>query len=338
MKKIGCLFLAMLFLLLCCGAGMAEDIWICPSCYAQNTMLYCTRCGTRRPDDIVCPSCGTHYLFNSRAIYCGACGNLLVVEEPEAVSSSFSLSMDFSKTAFTGPEEITVTIGIQNTGERDTSPIELFYPDGRKIEEFGSPVLAPGESKQWTGTWSVTESELKNGKLRFSLRYQKDSGEKDENGSPILVERVTTMANRLHYEPPVQIMQSDLLETLEEFYRLWSQNDMDGMLMLCDPEWKDAQDYPKNQLFMYMQNRTPKSITVKNISGTVEDTSRTVELVVQVDRNNGKPIEPYVCGIRMVRKGDAWYVDPTSMTFEPVEPDPTPTPAPTPEPTSEPVY
>ena len=51
---------------------------------------------------------------------------------------------------FTGPEEITVSIDVRNAGDEDfPGPVELYYPDLTQVEEFGSPTLAAGSSRNW---------------------------------------------------------------------------------------------------------------------------------------------------------------------------------------------
>ena len=73
---------------------------------------------------------------------------------------------------FTGPEEITVSIDVRNAGDEDfPDAVELFYPDGTQVKEFGSPVLAAGSSRSWEGKWKVTQKELEDGVIAFYVRY-----------------------------------------------------------------------------------------------------------------------------------------------------------------------
>ena len=74
--------------------------------------------------------------------------------------------------SFTGPEEITVSIDVRNAGDEDfPGPVELYYPDLTQVEEFGSPTLAAGSSRNWEGTWKVTQKELEEGLIAFYVRY-----------------------------------------------------------------------------------------------------------------------------------------------------------------------
>lgn len=90
----------------------------------------------------------------------------LAAEEPIA------MTMELSSTRFSGPAEVTVTICVTNTTDTDMpGPLALYYPTGDIIEEFGAPTLTAGQSKTWTGTWTVTEEQIKEGKVKFGLRY-----------------------------------------------------------------------------------------------------------------------------------------------------------------------
>ena len=122
---------------------------------------------------------------------------------------------------------------------------------------------------------------------------------------------------------------------LQTFYSYWMVNNQDGMLTLCSPTWQSKQENPKTALFGLMGNRTPKEdIVLENISGTPNDTTRTVTITVLMDPNNGKDPVRYRIGVIMVKENDGlWYVDPNSiMSNDKAEtPDPsiTETPAPT---------
>ena len=97
-----------------------------------------------------------------------------------ATEDNLKVSMELSETTLTEPKEVTVTIQVTNSGETDMpGPVTLYYPNGKQVEEFGSPTLAVGTSKTWSGTWEVTQSQLEAGKLTFKLKYSliNDAGE-----------------------------------------------------------------------------------------------------------------------------------------------------------------
>ena len=90
------------------------------------------------------------------------------------------VSMALETNKFTEPKEITVSISVTNVGEGDLpGPVTLYYPDGKQVEEFGSPTLSVGTTKSWSGKWKVTQAELDAGKITFKIRYSiyDDNGE-----------------------------------------------------------------------------------------------------------------------------------------------------------------
>ena len=123
---------------------------------------------------------------------------------------------------------------------------------------------------------------------------------------------------------------------LQTFFSYWMVNNQDGMLTLCSPTWQSKQENPKTALFGLMGNRTPKEdIVMENISGTPNDTTRTVTITVLMDPNNGKDPVRYRIGVIMVKENDGlWYVDPRSLQEAEMLTDWIPV-LPTPEPAEE---
>ena len=125
-------------------------------------------------------------------------------------------------------------------------------------------------------------------------------------------------------------------DRLESFFYYWSVNKYDEMLTLCLPSWLSSVDNPKPALFGLLANRTPLDYTMERISGTADDSSRTVTVTSTMDRNNGKDPVKYRLSVLMARDGDQWFVDPQSLkTYEAADKqDPasiaTETPSPTP--------
>ena len=127
---------------------------------------------------------------------------------------------------------------------------------------------------------------------------------------------------------------NSVTERLQTFFYYWSANRYDDMLTLCSPVWQSKVENPKTALFALMANRTPKDYSVENVSGTEQDTSRTVTVTSLMDRNNGKDPVRYRLSVIMMKESDgSWYVDPQSLqTYEAADtPDPsvTATPGPT---------
>ena len=89
-----------------------------------------------------------------------------------AADDPISLSMELSATRFSGPAEVTVTLRVTNTTDEDMpGPLALYYPNGKIIEEFGTPTLSAGQSKTWEGTWTVTEDQIKAGRVIFAVQF-----------------------------------------------------------------------------------------------------------------------------------------------------------------------
>ena len=69
--------MAACFLLGSSIAFAAEGEWTCPKCGAVNTTYFCTKCGCKKPDELICPGCQKAYPIDTDALYCGDCGTKL---------------------------------------------------------------------------------------------------------------------------------------------------------------------------------------------------------------------------------------------------------------------
>ena len=93
---------------------------------------------------------------------------------------NYNIAIELSSTKLAEPKDITVSIKVTNVGETDMpGPVTLYYPNGKQVEDFGSPTLTAGASKSWSGTVKVTQDHLDNGKIIFKLKYSiyNDAGE-----------------------------------------------------------------------------------------------------------------------------------------------------------------
>lgn len=82
------------------------------------------------------------------------------------------LRMELSQTRFTAPAEVTVDIVVTNVSDQDMpGPMALYYPNGKMIAEFGTPTLKAGETRTWEGRWTVTEEQLKQGRVIFAIQF-----------------------------------------------------------------------------------------------------------------------------------------------------------------------
>ena len=105
-----------------------------------------------------------------------------------------------------------------------------------------------------------------------------------------------------------------------EFYSFWHANDLDHMLDLCDPAWKELQENPKTALFALLANRTPLSMSIESFHDETDGT-RTAVVTARIDRHNGKDPGDYRHTVVMKKAEDGqWYLDPRCLqTYEPVE-------------------
>ena len=74
------------------------EAWACPECSAENTTKFCVKCGTPKPEEIICQECGARYPLNSGVIFCGDCG--VKLEQ----GKSF-INVRYEGEGFSSPEE-----------------------------------------------------------------------------------------------------------------------------------------------------------------------------------------------------------------------------------------
>ena len=131
------------------------------------------------------------------------CASAMAADDPMKVS------MELSTNKFTEPKPIKVSITVTNVGDADMpSPVTLYYPSGKKVEEFGSPTLAAGASKNWSGDWTVTQKELEAGKITFKIKYAIYSDEVDEAGNNTLVNKTKNFSKMIQYsgaDPVIEV-------------------------------------------------------------------------------------------------------------------------------------
>ena len=100
-------------------------------------------------------------------------------EAPVAENASVTRSgrpvrvdMELGKDKLSGPETIDVTISVTNvSGDTLAGPVTLYDPDGNQVVGYSEADFAAGETKEWTGKWTVTEAQLAEGKVGFSVKY-----------------------------------------------------------------------------------------------------------------------------------------------------------------------
>ena len=83
MKKLTALLLCIM-LVMCCSYAFAGDSWVCPKCGAENGDNFCVKCGTPKPEMLVCPACGEQYPLDSGVVFCGKCGTKILPDDPSS--------------------------------------------------------------------------------------------------------------------------------------------------------------------------------------------------------------------------------------------------------------
>lgn len=98
---------------------------------------------------------------------------MLCLLAPLAIAEGFNpirISTQAEPQTLTGPQSVTVTIKVVNSGEGNiNNPITIFDPNGTQVASWGS--LAIGQSQSWQGSWSVTQDQIDAGRLRYSVSY-----------------------------------------------------------------------------------------------------------------------------------------------------------------------
>lgn len=105
----------------------------------------------------------------------------------------------------------------------------------------------------------------------------------------------------------------EAIEQLSSFFYFWSVNNQTNMLTLCAPSWQRSVETPATALFSYIANRFPLEWNFEKISGTDNDTARTVTAVATIDRQNRNAPEKYRFQVLMLKEDGIWYVDPSSL-------------------------
>jgi hypothetical protein len=119
---------------------------------------------------------------------------------------------------------------------------------------------------------------------------------------------------------------TDAGQRLASFMDNWKVNDIENMLGYVLPSWRQSQTDAAAALFILISNRTPLSYTIEDISGSTNDTSRSITMTAEIDKNNGNDPVKYRFLILMDKEDGDWYVDPNSLSTNDADPTDTPYP------------
>lgn len=117
---------------------------------------------------------------------------------------------------------------------------------------------------------------------------------------------------------------------LYSFFSLWKNNAISQMVNLTAPSWRkgirgDDEAVQKALFSEILNNRTPESWDFESITGTSNDTSRTVTVRAVINKNNTLATSVYKWKVLMVKEDGVWYVDPLSLQSNEQESTATPT-------------
>ena len=114
--------------------------------------------------------------------------------------------------------------------------------------------------------------------------------------------------------PDVLKMDPEIEERLNGFMNRWSTQDYDGMLTLCDPEWQANTEDARQALEDLTQSATLLENRYKKITGTAEDTLRTVTCATNIQRPGNKLHTSFQLDIEVKKAADGlWYINPESL-------------------------
>ena len=110
----------------------------------------------------------------------------------QAADDPVDFTIQVTPESLTAPGEVTVTLRVSNPTNTDmVYPVSLLDPDGNLVSSFGDGgqyVLRSGESRSWEGTWNVTQDQLDQGSISYTLRYHLE----DETGALVELNRQAT--------------------------------------------------------------------------------------------------------------------------------------------------
>lgn len=85
------------------------------------------------------------------------------------------LEVSVSPSSMSAPRDVTVQIKVSNISDDDLpGTVTLYDPNGKAVTQFGdggSAMLKIGTSASCETTWKVTEKQLSNGKITYSVKY-----------------------------------------------------------------------------------------------------------------------------------------------------------------------
>ena len=209
-------------------------------------------------------------------------------------------SLEIVKTEPGNPEDSVLTVTVISELDRNNGTAAAKYKLQIRME------------KSADGLWYVDPRSLMPGEIA------EDLPEAEPTPVPVPDAQIPTSVAASEpsegnlFQPAATEEDNLVVHRMAEFFSEWSQDDLDGMLAYCMPEWQLQQESAKTALFALLLNRTPLSLEIEGITpAEPEDTFRRVLVDTEMDRHNGEDPAHFLLVIWMVRSGDGlWYFDP----------------------------
>ena len=94
---------------------------------------------------------------------------------PAAAEENINFTLSVEPSSLTAPGPVTVSVRVVNAGDADmTEPVLLYDPSGELVASFGDggqALIKKGDYVTAQHTWNVTQAELDEGKLTYTLSY-----------------------------------------------------------------------------------------------------------------------------------------------------------------------
>lgn len=204
MKKAISIVLSMILILTCISFAAAEEAWTCPGCGAEVTGNFCSKCGTKKPDDGVwiCPSCGAENMDN----FCSTCGtkrpdgtetltrNNAAAESADKIR--LDLTIEFEKNSYFSTYDVKLFIddewittmrhGVDLEQTLYLEPgkhIILFREDGSSYPSEGTTIVKLDEPSRYSCSIHTTMSniEISSESLKTINAYEPELGGEKES-------------------------------------------------------------------------------------------------------------------------------------------------------------
>lgn len=106
-------------------------------------------------------------------------------------SNPIETNIEISPSTLTSTGVVRVNISISNVmDDSQTVSVTLYDPSGNVVSKFGSggtANIAPGSAMAYSGSWTVSQSQLDSGKIQYSVRYKfyNGAGEQVSGSKPV---------------------------------------------------------------------------------------------------------------------------------------------------------